>query len=189
MRYHLLAVTCIASLALIANPASAQKREYTPGLNYTTLGNKQANDAESAEAEENAKPEKPQLYNSLSPKHVKKAEPAEDVAEGTTDKAAAEASEKPKEDPTVTIWNKYKDIAAGTAGEKDNGDKQATKTPSKPEKPAVDTPTKPSAAPTEEQTEPAKNAFGTILDEWKSSRDKQREMRSKTFAVPDAKSN
>lgn len=191
MKHRLLTVTCIASLALIANPASAQKREYSSGLNYTTLGTSQKKDTETADSQGDKKPEQQKLYNTIKPKQPEKAKPVEDLAEGVS----AEADkEKPNEDPTVTIWNKYKDLAAGTAGEKD-GEKgeQATKTlrPSKPEKPAVDKPATAAAgaAPTEAETKPAENAFGSILDQWQSSRDKQRDMRSKTFAVPDTKSN
>ena len=133
MRYHFLAGICIASLALVANPASAQKREYSPGLNYTTMGaNKNKEDGTSASGTQRA--EKPKLYNTIEPKKAEIAKPTEDVAEGDDTETTEDA---PKEDPTVTIWNKYKDIAAGTAGKKDgeDGDKQATKTitPAKPE--------------------------------------------------------
>ena len=100
---------------------------------------------------------------------------------------AAPAEETPLEneeegedvDPATAAWNKYKELATGEAGEKE--EKEA-KAPEAPEKPTVEKPQKPTmnGKPQEQQ----QNAFSAILDEWKSSKKNQREMRSKSFTVP-----
>jgi len=184
MKYHLFVSVCIASIALVAVPAHAQEREYTSGLNYTTLGTSQKKEEKKPSAEA-PKAEKPKLYNTITPKPFKKAEPAEGTEAEDTKK------EEPEEDPTVVIWNKYKDLAAGTAGEDENEestteDKEksvSADAPEKPQKPSA--PNVPSASSDGKDVKPAENAFGSIIDEWKTSRDKQREMRSRTFAVPE----
>ncbi len=187
MKYHLLASICIASLVFVTSPANAQDREYSSGLNYTTLGTSQSKETASTKDDNGKaeqKPAKPKLFNTITPKH---AEPTKEVAEEIIEETAEESS-KTEESPAVTVWNKYKKLAAGTAADdKPKAEDTKTLTTSKPDKPTVDAPQAPTLKQGEVETRPAKNAFGSIIDEWQTSRDKQREMRSKTFAVPDKK--
>lgn len=187
MRYHLFASICIASLVFVTSPTSAQERQYSSGLNYTTLGGTQKKDTESVgDKADNTdqKPAKPRVFNTIKPKNAEPTkETADEIAEETTD-----GPEEEEEAPAVTVWNKYKELAAGKAGEKEaKAEDTKTITPGKPDKPSVAKPSVPNAEQGEVETRPAKNAFGSIIDEWKSSRDKQREMRSRTFAVPESK--
>ena len=113
-------------------------------------------------------------YTTLATPKTQKAIPAEETP--------LEGGEENKDvDPATAAWNKYKELATGEAGEKE--DKEA-KAPEAPEKPTVEKPQKPTM--NGKPQEQPQNAFSTILEEWKSSKKNQREMRSKSFTVPPA---
>ena len=127
----------------------------------------------SAAAQAQQRELKPGLnYTTLGVSKAQDAAPAEETA--------LESEEANKDvDPATAAWNKYKELATGEAGEKET---EEAKAPEAPEKPTVAKPEKPSMEPQEKETQA--NAFSAILDEWRSSKDTQREMRSKSFSVP-----
>ncbi len=101
--------------------------------------------------------------------------PAEDAAteNKTEDKA---------QDPATLVWNKYKELATGQTEEQKTAESGPEK-PKSPEKPSVEKPT--AKAPDHDaDVEKQQSGFAAILDEWKSSKDSQKEMRSKSFKVP-----
>ncbi|MEM7651316.1 MAG: hypothetical protein AAF204_04455 [Pseudomonadota bacterium] len=158
MNRFIIPIFCIAFSIVLSAPAQAQQRELKSGLNYTTLAKPKAQDAQPAEEAEAENP-----------------------------------SEKEEEiDPATAVWNKYKDLATGTA--KDEESEKSTEAPDKPEKPSVEIPEKPTLNGKSQdqaqqgQEESQQNAFSAILEEWKSSKENQREMRSKSFTVPEPRS-
>ena len=158
-------ITTIFCLSLlIAFPAQAQQREYKSGLNYTTLG---------------ARP-KP------APVPKPQAHPAENAIE-SEETPVTELEDKAKEspDPATRIWNKYKELATGTAGEKEQAAKTENNKPEAPEKP--DVPLKPKTKLTKQSAQDPKpnNGFGAILENWKNTKDTRRDMRSMSFKTPD----
>lgn len=149
-------ITTLFCFSLLALPAHAQERELSSGLNYTTM----------------AKPKLPE---------AQKAEPAiEKAAEAVSDKSQAEE----ELDPATRVWNKYKDLATGKAGEEAAKQKAEIDTPEKPEKPEVAKPSK--TTMNAKQAEVPKSGLGAILQEWKNTKQNQREMRSKSFKTPTA---
>jgi len=139
----------------LADSVFAQEKEFTPGLNYTTLS---------------------------APK-IKPAAPAAEAAQSPTLPAATpEQTQEEEQDPATRVWNKYKALATGETAEAEDSAKNA---PQKPITPAVaqpDKPTKPTA--NTKQEKPTTSGMGAILEEWKNSKTNQREMRSKSFKVP-----
>jgi hypothetical protein len=152
-----------------ATPTTAQEsqRELKSGLNYTRVYNKPATE----------KPQSPQIEKPTPPDtpQVMMAPPS--------------SAEPVPEDTKTRIWNKYKALATGKAA-----------TPQTPEAPPAQT--QASAAqgmqsktmkldqpPLSQQaaTAPPAPASGitAILQEWKTSKSQQSEMRSKSFKVPE----
>ena len=150
-------ITTLFCLLLISLPASAQKRDLKPGINYTTL----------------AKP--------------KTAKPAEALP---TEETSAKINEEKEQDPATVVWNKYKELATGQTSEQKEAERpnKGPKKPKTPKKPSVNKPTAKSpdhASDSEKQ----QNAFSNLLNEWKSTKDSKKEMRSKSFKVPNQPSN
>ena len=86
--------------------------------------------------------------------------------------------------PATQVWNTYRELATGQAGEQAEDQQDSAEKPQGPEKPAID---KPVAAKTGAQgppPAPPTGSFGAILQQWQDSRDKRREMRSKSFNTP-----
>lgn len=154
-------ITTLFCLLLISFPAGAQQRDLKPGINYTTLG-----------------------------RHKPAAKPAAEAlpAENTADAAVEtdkDKDQKKEENPAVTVWNKYKALATGQTEEQKEAEGKGPKKPDAPEKPLVEKPAAPSPDH-DSAVEKQQSGFANILDQWQSSKDSQREMRSKSFKVPKA---
>lgn len=150
----LLGVVFCSSAFLIPWRASAQQRDLKPGLNYTAVYNKPLKRAAPPEGGEPA------------------ASPEEETAPGTISKESAESR----------IWNKYKALAAGTAGQ----------LPETPEKPA---PPEPASSPESKSGKVAmngpsitiegpKSTVAELIGRWQERKEQQKDMRSKSFQVP-----
>lgn len=110
------------------------------------------------------------------PPVVQDASPAiESTANAPTDEPA----------PVTRIWNKYKDLATGTAGEKQAAEKQANaRSPQKPDLPVK--PAMQNLTPATQQAETAKpSAFQSIIEGWKENKETRSDMRSMSFKTPD----
>ncbi len=109
----------------------------------------------------------------------KTAEPAEALP---AEESAVENAPKEEQDPATLVWNKYKELATGQTQEQKAAEK-GPKKPKSPKKPSVDKPA--AKSPDHEaDTEKQQSGFAAILNEWKSSKDSQKEMRSKSFKTP-----
>jgi hypothetical protein len=160
-------------LTTYALPLYAQnpERELSSGLNYTTVYNKPKPAAADT-------PDVPQAQSPLKP-----------IAPKISMTAPA-APPETKEDSQTRIWNKYKALATGKAGE----EQQNTAPPTEQKPAATQTQgmhtktlkTDLVAAPQQSAPAPAPaSGITAILQEWKSSKSQQSEMRSKSFKVPD----
>ena len=173
----LLAVTATAICAchLHCAPAFAQQRELKSGLNYTTMGRKAkpAETKEASPATASGTPRAERGRTSL---------PAKLASANKTDNGE-------ETDEATRIWNKYKELATGTADKDKEKDKDAkdTKSVETPDKPTVDKPALKDTSKT--APPPQKNAFGEILQEWKSQKENRRDMRSLSFNSKKAEKN
>lgn len=158
-------MTAYSLPALAQNP----ERELSSGLNYTTIYNK----PKPAAAD---KPDVPQAQAPLKP-----------IAPKISMTAPA-APPETKEDSQTRIWNKYKALAMGKAVEEQQNTAPPTeKKPAAPQTQGMHTKTLKTdlaAAPQQSASAPA-SGITAILQEWKSSKSQQSEMRSKSFKVPD----
>lgn len=110
------------------------------------------------------------------------AKPAAPTSEAAKE-ATAETTDQNTTDPATRVWNKYKELATGEAAEKEAAKKEAKA--ETPKKPSVEKPEKPSLE--EKPAEEKKFGFGAILEQWKSSKDDAREMKSRSFKTPPSK--
>ena len=170
----LLALTAaaITSGSFYLAPAHAQQRELQSGLNYTTMGRK-AKPAE-AKTEEASSPAKPTDLPRAS--RGKATLPPVNATVNKDQKPQAQET-----DEATRIWNKYKELATGTAAkdEENKDEKKSAKAPEAPTPPTVDNPQLQGAGKT--AAAPQQNAFGAILEEWKNTKEDRRDMRSMTF--------
>lgn len=133
---------------IFTSPALAQEREYQPGIHHT------------------------KIYNS--PKIQRPAPPAKPTAKpgGAQNNAHNEET-----DPTQRVWNKYKELASGTA--------QNAKSVRPPEVKEVKKPKL--TAPNYDATEKKKTGLASLLEQYQQNKNNQRQMRSKTFKTPKIK--
>ena len=151
-------ITTLFCLLLISLPANAQQRELKAGINYTTL----------------AKP---------------KASPPPAEALPAENAVAGDDAEKKEQDPAALVWNKYKELATGQTLEQIEEQKEVDGAPEKPKTPAKPSIDKPAVVTSEKSKEQAQQSgFAAILNEWKNTKDTQREMRSKSFKTPNSPS-
>ncbi|MFK7838800.1 MAG: hypothetical protein AB8B83_00580 [Bdellovibrionales bacterium] len=139
------------------NTADGQQPQYTGGMKYTTMRKAQPNDAE-----------KNVIYNRKKESPVDQAEPQANSTPETDNKKPAEQS----------VWEKYKELAAGKASQDDEN----SEAPDAPQKP--DAPNKPV-----KQTKSAsqkKTGIGSIIHDYKRNKEKRGQMKSISFEKPEA---
>lgn len=141
-----------AAFALLpAASAHAQQRELKPGLNYTSIYNKPVKRPEP--------PEKPSVEKPASP---------ENAPETITEESAESR-----------IWNKYKALATGTAGQAETSEE-----PELPKEETEKTASR-SATPASIKIEGPKSTVAELISRWQEQKEQQKDMRSKSFQVPE----
>ncbi|MCC6598516.1 MAG: hypothetical protein IT559_06985 [Alphaproteobacteria bacterium] len=150
----------IAPIAFSA-PATAQQRELTPGMHYTRIYNDPLPNAPTAPAVPSVqKPAPPQRPQSAST-------------------SPAQAEEIVEESAQSRVWNKYKALAAGTAGPPAEESAAAQTAESAP------SPSPRMVQKTSVQVEGPKSAVAELIGRWHEQKEQQKDMRSKSFAVPE----
>jgi len=110
---------------------------------------------------------------------------------------ATPQTSNPPEDsmsPEQKIWEKYKALAAGEAKQEPqqtDGSGQQEKTlhinaPGRPTPPASPLSGGQSAQTAQAQKGPTGSGMSSVLEQWQANKTEQRDMRSKSFPVPDA---
>ncbi len=156
-------ITAAAFILIISFPALAQDREYQPGIK--TIYNKPKIPAPTT-------PEKPEIKRL-----------------GDVEARSGQPPKREKEtSPAERVWNKYKDLAAGTSekartkeAEKES---EGNKTPAPP--PTVEKDDGKKAPKPEKTAEPPlnKTPMQNLLEHYRENKDQQRQMRSRTYPTP-----
>lgn len=151
MNAQIILLLGLAACVLVpAASAGAQERDLSPGLRYTAIGNKPV-----------ARPVSPEAPAVERP-----------VAGKSGDAIEQESTES-------RIWNKYKALAAGTAGDEAGATSPAEAAPAATPEKAIRQKTAPSI-----KIEGPKSTVAELIGRWQDSKAQQKDMRSKSFQVP-----
>jgi len=155
-------IALITLLLCTSAPAFAQQNQYTGGMKYTTMRRATPSDEQ-----------KKTLYN-RKPAAAKE-QTAQQASNNTTPPkdALPVVEPEPTKEPQETVWDKYRELAAG---KKPDG-----KNDSAPEKPR-----KPSAPEQQANAEePQATGLGAIIQGYKNSKEKRGQMKSIRFTKPE----
>lgn len=158
--FKVIAATLIVFISSF--PAFAQEREYQPGINHKTIYIQPK-----VSAPQKPTPPKAEKPSPIAPQ---KTGSAEDTEESSTDR----------------IWNKYKELATGTAKDEEETSAEDKK-PLPP--PDVEEVSQTDTAPTntEEEIEEKNTGLKYLLEQYQNNKDQQRQMRTRTFKTPTIK--
>lgn len=151
-------VLTLATLIISVSAAAAEQPKYSGGMKYTTLRPAQPSDSD-----------KKAIYNRTAPKE-------EETAKNDTPEET-----EPEKTPEETVWDRYKDLAAGKEGEEETQEGSAL-----PKAPEV--PQKPSAPQKQAATEKPQQRTGMagLIQEYQRNKERRSQMRSISFPKPKA---
>ncbi len=152
---------------LLAFTAHAQQAQYSGGMQYTAI----------KPATEKAASEKPVLYNRQPQKQEVRLETPKDSALPAAPNTTSEITEEPS--PTKSAWEKYKELAGGTAQQEQ--DSNFIK-PEAPEKPS--TPEKQSAVTDESEQNAPQTGIAGIISNYQKSKEQRGQIKSLTISKP-----
>jgi len=155
----------IASALFICLPAHAQQPEYTAGIHSTTIptnltaGTPLQQTTRKGLGDDDTR-------GRLMP-----------IAGRPATKTGGSPSEEGDASPVNRVWNKYKELATGTAP-KEESDPKAVPVPE------VKKPDAPNVAAAQEQASPKPSGMQTLLQQYQDNKDTRRQMKSLTFETP-----